>query len=95
MRAELITWNIRTLLETGKIEEISREMERYKISILALQEIRWGGAGRGQHGSAFMIDKKIKNKLIQFKKIDGRISYLRIKSAIANISFINAYAPTE
>ncbi|KAK4875436.1 hypothetical protein RN001_011858 [Aquatica leii] len=42
-----------------------------------------------------MIDKKIKNKLIEFKKIDGRISYLRIKSAIANISLINAYAPTE
>ncbi|KAK4881093.1 hypothetical protein RN001_004412 [Aquatica leii] len=83
------------------MKEIGRQIERYKISILALHEIRWVGEGRvdkakysifyggnekqGQHGTAFMIDKKIKNKLIQFKKIDGRISYLRIKKSCEKI----------
>lgn len=111
MNIRIGTWNVRTMLLTGRIEEIAKEMKQYKIKILALQEIRWEGEGRmdvdeytlfyggenkrGKNGTGFIVDKKIRERFIEFKRINGRISVLRMKNKIANITFINVYAPTE
>ena len=39
------TWNIRTLLQVGNMNAIADEAERYKMEVVALQEIRWKGKG--------------------------------------------------
>jgi len=39
------TWNVRTLLQVGKMNEMAVELSRYKLDIIALQEIRWKDAG--------------------------------------------------
>lgn len=38
-------WNVRTMFESGKLEQVSREMERYKLAIIGLSETRWNGFG--------------------------------------------------
>ena len=35
------TWNVRSLRATGKIEEPTHEMKRYRCNILGLCEVRW------------------------------------------------------
>ncbi|KAL8622673.1 hypothetical protein ACOMHN_009307 [Nucella lapillus] len=40
------TWNIRSLYETGKSAQVSREMHRYNLKILGLCETRWNGTGQ-------------------------------------------------
>lgn len=40
------TWNVRTMLQKGKMENVKREMERLHINILGLCETRWTGAGQ-------------------------------------------------
>ena len=39
------TWNVRTLSRCGKLEELSRELDRYRWDVIGLSEIRWLGTG--------------------------------------------------
>ncbi|XP_025412229.1 uncharacterized protein LOC112684781 [Sipha flava] len=39
------TWNVRTLLQTGKLENLKVEMKRLKIDILGVSEMRWLKSG--------------------------------------------------
>ncbi|KAK4873795.1 hypothetical protein RN001_013155 [Aquatica leii] len=67
---------------------------------MALQKIRSGGEGRidkanytilyggkekqEHHETAFMLDKKLRKNLLQFRRIDGRISYTKRKRLRTN-----------
>jgi exonuclease III len=42
-----------------------------------------------------MVNKKFRERIIEFYKINGRISYIKIKNNMANITIVNVYAPTE
>ena len=44
------TWNMRTLYQCGKLENVKKEMTRLKINILGINEMRWPKNGY------FMID---------------------------------------
>jgi len=35
------TWNIKTMLKAGKMNEIADEMLETQLQIIALQELRW------------------------------------------------------
>ena len=39
------TWNVRTLSRCEKLEELSRELDRYRLDVIGLSEIRWLGTG--------------------------------------------------
>ena len=41
----IATWNIRTMLAPGRMEEIGRELIKHKYDITAIQETRWKGQG--------------------------------------------------
>ena len=38
-------WNVRTLFQKGKVDNIVMEMNRMKLKILGLAEMRWNGNG--------------------------------------------------
>lgn len=42
------TWNVRTLMQRGKLENIKREMERAGAGLLGLSEVQWSRAGAVQ-----------------------------------------------
>lgn len=41
----IATWNVRTLLQCGKNDNLKIEMARMKIDILGVSEVRWPEAG--------------------------------------------------
>ena len=46
-RSDIIigTWNVRTLHATGKVKELTHEMERYQWNVIGLCEVRWKNFG--------------------------------------------------
>ncbi|GFN83862.1 LOW QUALITY PROTEIN: endonuclease exonuclease phosphatase domain containing protein [Plakobranchus ocellatus] len=49
------TCNVRTLHQKGKLENVVKEMERMKLNILGLAEVRWTKAGSMKLGSKTLI----------------------------------------
>ena len=44
-------WNVRTMYESGKTTQVIKEMDRYKINILGISEMRWTDSGMVTLGS--------------------------------------------
>ena len=39
------TWNVRTLFQSGKMDQVLREMRAYHLDILGVSDMRWSGQG--------------------------------------------------
>lgn len=42
-RSMIGIWNVRTLMQTGKLENLKIEIKRLKIDVLGISEMRWNG----------------------------------------------------
>lgn len=90
---------------------VVKEIEKYKIKIIALQETRWSDEGtidinyktilcdkcneRRQFGVGFAVHKSLVHTIKEFKVINCRIANLIVKAKFFDIVFINVHAPTE
>jgi hypothetical protein len=39
------TWNVRSLYRVGSLMTVSRELSRYRLDLVGVQEVRWQGSG--------------------------------------------------
>jgi len=111
LRMKVGSWNVRMMLQVGKMAEIANKLLKYDLDITALQEIRWKGYGRikkprytllysgaekqGELGVGFIIKRSLENSIIGFEPINSRLCTVRIKGKFFNITVVNAYTPTE
>ena len=42
---KVATWNVNTLNQAGKLENIKKEARRLKLDILGVSQVRWTGSG--------------------------------------------------
>jgi len=35
------TWNVRSLYSSGSVRAVARELARYKLDLVGVQEVRW------------------------------------------------------
>jgi exonuclease III len=50
-KIRVATWNVRTLLQAGKLKELCETAERYHLDVVGVQEVRWDGKDKIRHGS--------------------------------------------
>ena len=97
------TWNVRTLFQKGKLDNVIQEMQRLQINLLGLCEVRWTGAGKvvtnnttlvysggGKHeyGVGVLVGKEFSSCLLAYWAISERVMLVKIKGRPFNIAVI-------
>jgi exonuclease III len=55
------TWNVRSLHRAGSLRTVAEKVSKYKLDLLGVQEVRWGGGGTNQQTSIhFFIERGMK-----------------------------------
>ncbi|GFO49381.1 craniofacial development protein 2-like [Plakobranchus ocellatus] len=67
--SRIAAWNVRTLHQKGKLENVVKEMERMKLYILGLAEVRWTGTGSMKLGSKTQGDTHMKEALVSYSML--------------------------
>ncbi len=106
----IATWNVRTMLKDGKLENIQEEMKRNKISILGLSETRWknsgdfendgyrilySGGNKHERGVAVVIHKDYARRITKIVQHSDRIILVKVEGDPADIIIIQVYMPTS
>ena len=53
------TWNIRSLYWAGSLTAAARELARYKLDLVGVQEVRWGKQGTIRAGDYNIFYERI------------------------------------
>ena len=106
----IATWNVLSLFRSGALTQLTHELKRYKVTIAALQEIRWknsdilktkdytifySGNNTNTLGTGFAVKKEAVSEVIGFKPKNERMCSIRIRGKMFNMTLINVHAPTE
>jgi hypothetical protein len=90
---------------------VARELARYKLDLVGVQEVRWDKAGtvrardctffngkeneRPHLRTGFFVHQRIVSAIKRVEFISDRMSYMVLKHRWCNIIVLNVHAPTE
>ena len=109
MRTRIGTWNVRTMNEGGKLENVKCEMKRNGLSILGLSEVRWLGEGEfdsddfkviysggttRHRGVAMILDRETAKRLVKVERYGDRAILIKIQAEPIDLVVLQVYMPT-
>ncbi|KAI5705050.1 hypothetical protein M8J75_011432 [Diaphorina citri] len=108
---KIATWNVNTMNQDGKIENLIREMKKNNIDLMGLAEVRWIGEGelivdgykmvykgaerRKEHGVGFIYKQNLDKNVSKIIPKSDRIIAMRMKTEPVDTLIIQVYMPTS
>jgi len=104
------TWNVRTMNQSGKLENVKEEMKRSGLNILGISEVRWkeggdfisdgfriiyAGGEESQRGVAIILDDQVSKSVTEIERYDDRFIGVRIRAEPVDLLGIQVYMPTS
>jgi hypothetical protein len=105
------TCNIRSLYMIGSLKTVARELGKYKLDLVGVQEVGWEkggseraedctflygqGKGDGQVGTGFFVHKRILSAVRRVEFISDRMSYVILSCRWCNITVLYVHTPCE
>jgi hypothetical protein len=105
------TWNIRSFYMAGSIMTVLRELSRYRLDLVGVQEVWWEGSGttpaeeyiffygkgneNHEFGTGFFVHKWIISAAKKVEFVGDRMSYIIQRCHWFHIIVLNVHAPTE
>lgn len=87
MDLKIGTWNLETMFQAGKLQEVADELEKLSMDITAAQEIRWKGARRIDKLKFTLLYSGNQNK--QGERGVGIIFNRKIRKALISFELVN------
>jgi len=103
------TWNVRTLFQAGKFDNLLMEMEELNVDIMGVSETRWTGSGKivrekyttifsggeaHEYGVAITLKNHLAQSMMGYWPVNNRIIMCKIQAKPFNLVILQAYAPT-
>ncbi|XP_023233867.1 craniofacial development protein 2-like [Centruroides sculpturatus] len=103
------TWNVRTLYELGKLDNLIQEIKSMRLDVMGICETRWTGTGMiykneytmmysgvetHVNGVAIIMKNSIARSIKGFTAVNDRIIAVKIAAQPLDILLIQVYAPT-
>ena len=109
LKRRCATWNVRSLIRDGKIENVAQEARRLKIDILGVADIGWNGIDQvkvgdyefvyyasGNHtGVGILMTAEVAKCLMGYWAVSSRVIVAKLNANPFNITIIQVYAPTS
>ena len=105
----IATWNVNTLFQVGKFENLKREAERMNLDAIGVSEVRWTGVGhiasdgwtfyysggeRHEAGVGILLGREMARAVVGCWQVSKRVILVKIAAKPVGLNLIQVYAPT-
>jgi len=98
-------WNVRTMKQLGKLDNLKQEMDRLRLDLVGISEVRWSGIGdfwsgeyrvihtgarEGNSGVGIVMRKEIGKSVESYLHQSDRILFIRLNTKPLKTSIIHS-----